>query len=335
MYVDAVKLDILLISTALKSFGLIAPYTSLEPKTGLAKPLLAEEDQEHFDTGTSRKRPSSIQHPTPTKHSKKVQLSPQTDAKSKTHIFSMPTTYFKPSSIEAKFHDMTNQLQLTLQSQGTKDMLEQCKILMSSNAHNIFLFTNGHLQKLKECKFAPSLIQKLSPHFSWSDHSVLAAVVSACNNVDASNLLDHFDSQIDSSLPVTDYPIPQPSPNMIPYESSSHTVLAVKLGTELRNFSLQNIFDIRFFLQEKFQINHHAFQLLARSSTAIFYWRIPKSIVSIIFSNIVHQCSDLHKRGITELSVYPGLAFVTASNLKVGPLSFFTPVDHMVRITLI
>lgn len=243
-------------------------------------------------------------------------------------------TYFKPSEVNTVFLDLKYLLQNILQSCNTQAMLEQCEHLMASSTNNIFLLCSDHLQRLKQCKYAPALIQMLSPYFNWSDHSVLAAVVKACKNPDASNLLDQFDSKVDLSLPVTDYPIPRPSPNMIPYDASPYTVLAIKLNVESKIFTLQNVFDVRIFLQEKFQLAPHAFQLLAVTSIATFYWRIPKSIVSVIFSSIAHQCSYLQNKGIVELSVYPGLMFLTTDSLKVGSLSFFTPTDHLVRDTV-
>ena len=119
---------------------------------------------------------------------------------------------------------------------------------------------------------------------------------------------------------------------MVPYDNSTHTVLAVKLNTELSKFSLQNVFDFRCLLQEKLQVTSHAFQLLAaKRSPTILYWIIPKCIGSVITTRISQQSSYLYQNSIVELSIYPGSVFLTTSSLKVGSLSFFTQIDQLVR----
>ena len=244
----------------------------------------------------------------------------------------IPSKHFKPLSVSTNFLNVKDQLQHILQSCDTSAMLEKCASLMASDTNNIPLFSRDFLETLKECKLAGPFIQRLAPYFNWCDHSILAAVVESCNNSDASKLLDKFDSQVDFSLPITEYPIPQPFPIMVPYDTSTHTVLAGKLHVELSKFSLQNLFDIRSLLQDTFKITPHAFQLLAaKKSSTILYWTIPKNIVSLITSNITQQSSHLHENGILELSVYPGSLFVTSSSLQVGSFSFFTQVSELVR----
>jgi len=247
----------------------------------------------------------------------------------------MQCKHFKPSSVNTKFLDVKNQLQHTLQSYDTKAMLEQCENLLASDINNIPLFSSDHLLELKQCNRAPTFIEKLSPNCNWSNHSILAAVISACENHDATTLLEQFDSQIDSSLPATDYPIPQPHPNMVPFDNSTHTVMAVKLNAELSNFSLQNLLDKCALLQNKLQATANAFQLLAMMrSPTIIYWMIPKCIVAMIASNITQQSCYLFENGIVELSVYPGSLFTTCSSLQVGSLTFFTQFDHLVRLCI-
>ena len=310
--------------TALQTFGFIT-YTKEQ-----SVPQVDVSDQQ------TRKRPFSLEHPAPLKHVKQdkesinIQITDtasshtQMDASVQSLLHPKQKRDLKPKFVDTEFLNVKNQLQhdIILQSQDTKAMLEQCEKLMASDANNIFLFSNNQLQNFRECKQAPDLIQKLSPYFNWSNHSVLHEVVSACNNTIAANLLDQFNSQIDSSLPVADYPIPQPSPNMIPYDTSSHTVLAVKLIAELRNISLQQVFDRQHLLQEKFQLSLHCFQLLAANSTPILYWMIPKCVVSVITSKISQKRSFMYQNGIMELSIFPGLIYATTDSMRVGSLSY-------------
>ena len=282
------------------------------------------------------KRPSFLEHPAPLKQRKQseednsILKTSTTDAPLITHTLMDMTVQGMLHSDQQRalmskcteFLNVKRQLKHLLQSYETKAMLEMCEKLMASGTNNIFLFSSVQLQKLRECKKAPEIIETLSPYFNWSTHSVLHAVINACNNSDASKLLDKFDSQIDSSLPVTDFPIPQPSPNMIPYNTSSHTVFAVKLSTEPRNCSLQQVFDVQLLLQELLQLSPHVFQLLAANSTPILYWMIPKCVVSVLTSNITQQRSYLYQNGVMELSIYPGSNFTTANMMRVGLLSF-------------
>jgi len=284
----------------------------------------------------TRKRPFFLKHPAPLKHIKQYEGSISTlkttdTADTHTEMDTSVQSLLHPEQkkdlkskfVDTEFLNVKNQLKhnIILQSYDIKAMLEKCENLMTSDTNNIFLFSSDQLQKLTECKQAPELIQKLSPHFNWSNHSVLREVI-GCNNTVATNLLDQFDSQIDSSLPVTDYPIPQPSPNMIPYDTSSHTVLAVKLNAELRSISLQQVFDIQHLLQEQFQLSPHTFQLLAANSVPILYWMIPKCAVSVITSSVTKHRRFLYQNGIMELSIYPGLIYATSDTVRVGSLSF-------------
>ena len=289
-------------SLALQSFNMASSHHSLQISDGL------QGDKDVFKPTQLRKRQLSSDQPVSSKH-------------------------FKPSSVTTEFLDTKCELQNILQSHDTSAVLEQCEKLMASEANNISLFTGDHLQKLKECSLVPALLQMLSPYFNWSDHSVLSSAISTCGNPVATKLLEQFDSKVDISLPVTDYHIPQPSPNMIPYDNSIHTVLAVKLTKELSNVCLQNVLELRCLLQEKLQVTSHVFQLLAaKRSSTILYWTIPKCIVSMITARISQQSKYLFHNDVVELSVYPGSVFVTTSSLKVGSLSYFTQFDHLVRI---
>ena len=240
--------------------------------------------------------------------------------------------YFKPSSVGAEFLDMKLQLEQMLQnSSNSQTVYEQCKSLMASHEHDIALFSPDYLSTLKECNEMPEILQRLSPYFNWSDHSVLHALVQACNNSEAAMLLQQFDSQVDFSLPITEYPVPQPIPSMAPYDTSTQTVLAVKLNTELSKFSLQQVIEMRCLIQRKCKITEHSLQLMAAksSSSAILYWLIPKCIRHLINFKFM-QDSSLHGSRVQEVCVYPGTLLASADILNLGSLSFLNEVDHTV-----
>ena len=257
----------------------------------------------------SRKRPASSEQPTGQK-------------------------YFRPSSVDAEFLDMKLQLEQMLQDSNAQTVYEQCESLMASQEHDVALFSTDYLSSLKECNEVPEILQRLSPYFNWSDHSVLHALVQACYNSEAAMLLQQFDSQVDLSLPITEYPIPQPIPSMAPYDTSTQTVLAVKLNTELKKLSLQQVTKLRCLIQKNFKITEHSLQLMAaKSSSAILYWLIPKCISHLIDSKFL-QDSSLHGSRVQEVCIYPGTLFVSADILKLGSLSFLNEVDHTVSYML-
>ena len=118
---------------------------------------------------------------------------------------------------------------------------------------------------------------------------------------------------------------------MAPCNTSTQTVLAVKLSTKLSKFSLQQVLELRCLIQKNFQITEHSLLLMAaKSSLNILYWMIPKCISHLISSNII-QDVNLHEISrIEEISVHPGTLFVSASALKLGSLSFLTQINQSV-----
>lgn len=237
-------------------------------------------------------------------------------------------SYCKPSLVNAKFLDLKIQLENMLKTSNSQKIYQQCKSMMASHEHNIALFSKEFLDSLKECSL--TIVQRLSGFIAWSDHSLLSVVVNASDNPEAAEILQLFDAQVDLSLPITEYPVPQPIPSMAPYNTSTHTVMAVKLNTKLSKFSLQQVFELRCSIQKNFQITEHSLLLMAaKSSLNVLYWMIPKCISHLISSKIM-QDVDLHESRIEEISVYPGTLFVSTGALKLGSLSFLTQINQSV-----
>ena len=166
--------------------------------------------------------------------------------------------YVKPSSVQAEFLDIRMQFEHLLQATSPKKVIEQCE-------HDIALFSTECLGYLKECNHISAILESFVQFFDWSDRSVLHALVQDCNYPEAAMLLQQFDSQVDLSLPITEYPLPLPIPSMAPYDTSTQTVLAVKLNAELSKFSLQQVVELRCLIQKSFQITEHNWQLIERS----------------------------------------------------------------------
>ena len=234
-----------------------------------------------------------------------------------------------PSSVLTEFLNMLVQLEELLQQCDPLPIVQKCcNSLLASETLNIPLFPTDYTEKLQDIKHTSELIQKLSPFITWDNHSILSTIADTSNIPEATMLLTQFDDRIDSSQPLVSFPIPAPSHHMVPYDNSTHTVLAVKLDLELYHSTLQNVIDARSLIQDQCKLTSHCLQLLAVAKTdlTIIYWMIPNTIAHLITANAAQFYNYYHQKGILQLAVYPGAMLCTGSALKVGPLSFFNQI---------
>ena len=198
------------------------------------------------------------------------------------------------------------------------ELVQQCESLNASDGHKISLFSPEQLTELSECN---NLFMKLSSLFSWSNHSLLKALA-GCSS-EAVKLLDEFDSKLDSHQPITSYPMPCLSSNMIPTDTSTYTILAVRYDQELYQCTLQYVYDVQSVMIEKCDITQHCLQLLAvRSDPTILYWTIPKCVVDLINTNVPLHSEYLYSRRILEVLVYPDVMLTTGGDVCYGALAF-------------
>ena len=177
------------------------------------------------------------------------------------------------------------------------------------------------MKKLKTCDSSLLLLQRLSLFFTWSNYSILRVLADNCS--EAVNILDDFDYRINSFELIAFYPIPCFSLSMIPFDSSSHTIVAIRCDQELYECSLQYVYDMQSVMMEKCDITQHCLQLLAvRSDPTILYWTIPKCVVCLINDNVSLNSEYLYSRGILELLVYPDLVFTFGDHVSIGLLAF-------------
>ena len=230
-----------------------------------------------------------------------------------------------PSSVLAEFLNVKVQLEELLQQCDPVQIMKKYGPLLASETLSIPLFPTDYAKKLQEIKHTPELIQTLSPFMTWDNHSILSTIADTSNIPEATMLLTQFDDRIDSSQPLSSYPIPVPSHHMVPYDNSTHTVLAVKLDLELYHATLQNVIDARSLIQDQCKLTSHCLQLLAVAKTdlTIIYWMIPNTIAHLITANATQFYNYYHQKSILQLAIYPGAMLCTGSALKVGPLSFF------------
>ena len=110
---------------------------------------------------------------------------------------------------------------------------------------------------------------------------------------------------------------------MIPSDTSTYTILAVRCKVELCECSLQYIYDVQSVMTEKCDITQHCLQLLAvRSDPTILYWTIPKCVVNLINTHVPLLGEYLYSRRIMEVLVYLGLRYTTGDDFCYGSLAF-------------
>ena len=238
------------------------------------------------------------------------------------------------SLVVSEFLNMKFQLEELLQQCDPIPAVKKCGSLLASDTQNIPLFPTDYVEKLQEIKDTPELIQKLSPLMTWDNHSILNTVVETSNIPEATMLLTQFDDRIDASQPLTNFPIPVPSHQMVPYDNSTHTVLAVKLDLELYHSTLQNVIDARSLIQDQCKLTAYCLQLLALAkanyNSTIIYWMIPKVVATFIYSKVLENPKLFYQNGILQMALYPGSIILTDGSLTVGPLSFFHQIGKPV-----
>ena len=230
-------------------------------------------------------------------------------------------SYIEASSVLTVYFQVSDTVTELLASCQVEVLLDVCNNLMASDKHNIKYFSDNQIEKLKNCDSSLLLLQRLSLFFTWSNHSILRVLADHCS--EAVNILDDFDCRVDSFELIVSYPIPCFSLSMIPFDSSSHTILAIRCDQELYECSLQYVYDMQSVMMEKCDITHHCLQLLAvRSDPTILYWTIPKCVVCLINDSVPLNSEYLYSRGILEVLVYPDLVFTFGDHISVGSLAF-------------
>ena len=235
-----------------------------------------------------------------------------------------PTAYHPSSSLHILFLDVIDQIEELIQPYDAAFVTEACKSLKASEARRINLFSESQIKNLSDYRGNTALLLRLlSFLFTWCDHSILREVVSFSN--EAIQLLDEFDSFLDPFNTIVSYPICMFSLSMVPSEDSPYTLLAIRCNKELWQCSLQYVFNIRSTLVELCEITQHCLQLLAvQSDPTMFYWNIPRSVVTLISTNILKHIEYLCSQEIVEMVVFPKQRLFTVHDVAVGSQAFVT-----------
>ena len=228
----------------------------------------------------------------------------------------------KISEVNIIFYDLIDHLYLHL------SVMEKLPFDLNKYRDINPLFTEKRLKKIKSLYFFKIY---LLPFITWLDHSILKELVVASGSEDAQQLLNQFDSKIKSycSQPITSFPILSPSQLMIPLDDSEYTLLAMKFCLPSRGDTtqgmiiLQDVMDIKLMMKHEWKMNNYEIsniQLIAvHAKLKLLYWMIPKCLVKMIKSNLVHNW----RSGIIMMAVLPANFHSLDNNSEMlkGPLS--------------
>ena len=120
---------------------------------------------------------------------------------------------------------------------------------------------------------------------------------------------------------------------MTPDVLTSHTMLAIKCEQQLSSLSLQHTAVIKSVILQSFDITSHSCILLTTTnySSAIFYWLIPQSIVSLIYNKFQEHSAYLHDNKILEIAIYPNLTFSTGNVKRIWSLAYSSDIATFPR----
>ena len=160
------------------------------------------------------------------------------------------------------------------------------------------LFTEQRFKKTKTLYLFKIYILSF---ITWLDHSILKELVVASGSENAQQLLNLFDSKIDSfwNQPIALFPTPSPSQLMIPLDDSEYTLLAMKFCSPSRGDTtqgiiiLQDVIDIKITIKHKWELNSHDIQTIqlvaVHAKLKFLYWITPISLTKVITSNLAHD----------------------------------------------
>ena len=113
---------------------------------------------------------------------------------------------------------------------------------------------------------------------------------------------------------------------MAPSSSSAFTVLSIRVEYDKDDpVPLQYVNDVATIMKETFGISSHALLLLAaRPNPLMFYWMIPKSIVSLISTGVNKHSDYLKENRFLEIAIYPNTILFATDHLTNGSFALLS-----------
>ena len=228
--------------------------------------------------------------------------------------------HLRPSTVETVFQYTVRHVTELLSCCDLDLLMKWCENLMASDTHQIKFFTVNFVDQIRQLKASPAILKMLSHYWTWSNYSILKVLAQFSKL--ALDLLEEFETRLNTMLPITKYPIGSLAVSMFPYDTSSYTVLILECDHKLKH-SLQLVYDMQSLITENCDITQHALQLLAVDSNPTrLHWMIPKSVVTIVNTRVM-QCSQLlFSKGVVRIFIYPSIACVIDTAKTVWPYMF-------------
>ena len=237
-----------------------------------------------------------------------------------------------PKTLLTQYLDLCDSIITLLQTLHPKQIIKiVAKFVISEERHvQLKLFSDSYIKSLNKITSTVMILRSLFLYSSWYDFSVIEELVKECDCSEGVYLLDWFNLHIDKTLPISHYPLPNPSSLMIPNESSSHFVMAMRYRASQKLFTLQHITELKSFLLHTFRIKGYACILLGVASPETLYWLLPNSVFTIIYKIIPECIDDLCTKEITKIAISPDIVFTKSGKQKVQSLPQFTFEDNKV-----
>ena len=238
-----------------------------------------------------------------------------------------PEVFLAAKAVHLTFLKLLCQLKQELNDYSPKAFLTACRSLTASGSHfkAVPLIPSEYLEDLDNAGMK-EILSGLSFLWTWNNHSILRALLEACNCQDGIKMLDEFQSQVDTNQPMEIFPIPLPSVKMAPSLSSAYTMLSIRDKYDQDKIaSLQHVNNMATILISKFEISMHALQLLAvRATPLMSYWVIPKGIVPLISEGVNKHLDFLEEKGFLEISIYPNTILFATNILRHGSFALLS-----------
>ena len=241
-----------------------------------------------------------------------------------------PEVFLAAKTVHIRFLNLFVQMKQILKVYNPRCFLETLNKLRANTKTKIHpktipLFSSDFLEEFKKIN-SEEFLKRSTSLWTWYNHSILRALLEACNCQDGIKMLDEFESKIDTNQPMELFPIPLPSVKMAPSSSSTYTVLSIRCDYDKNELApLQYVIDVANVMIEKFDLTQHSLQLLARrASPLMLYWVIPKSIVPLISKGAKEHLDFLKAKGFLEIAIYPSTILFATDNLSHGSFALLT-----------
>ena len=133
--------------------------------------------------------------------------------------------HLRPSTVERVFQYTVRHVTELLGCCDPELLIKWCKNLMVSDTHQIKLFTADFIDKIRQLKSSPPILKMLSHYCTWSNYSIFKVLAQLSKL--ALDLLEEFGTRLNTMFPITEYPIRSLAVSMLPYDTSSYTVLTL------------------------------------------------------------------------------------------------------------